>query len=54
MGPPNRCIDKDVTSLGTVLGVEALPEPPPEAVRFPAAQAVIDGVQWSNSAERSR
>jgi hypothetical protein len=43
-GAHTRRIDKEVEGNVAVLGLEALPEPAPETARFPAAEAVVDGV----------
>src|SRR5215470_14693680 len=44
MCPDNRRINKEVACKGTILGLEILPEPAPNAASFPAAKAVVHRV----------
>ena len=44
MGAHNGRIDKEVARQGTGLRLEALPEPVPDATRFPAAKAIVDRI----------
>src|SRR5262245_18997506 len=44
MGADNRCIDEDVAREGTILPLEALPEPAPDAAALPAAKAGVHRV----------
>jgi hypothetical protein len=44
MRADNGRIDEEVARYRAVPCLEALPEPAPDAARFPAAKAVVDGV----------
>jgi len=44
MRPYNGAIDEEVLSPTTAIVVQAFPELPPDATRFPAPEAIVHGI----------
>lgn len=44
MRPHHRTIDEEVRGYGALVALEPFPELPPDATRFPAAEAVVHGI----------